>query len=165
MGIILYFYIMAEWLTVISLIIFGLALIVVEIIFVPGTTLVGALGFVFVIVGVGMSFNNFGSEAGWITIGCTAVASGVLMYYSFSSNLWGKFSLKSANNSRVNEGEVDQLQVGLEGKTISALRPVGKAELNNKTFEVKTMGEYLDAGKSIRIIKIVSNQIFVEPIN
>jgi membrane-bound ClpP family serine protease len=156
---------MAEWLTVISLIFFGLALIVVEIIFVPGTTLVGVLGFVFLILGIGMSFKYYGSETGWVTVGCTAVASGVLMYYSFSSNVWGKFSLKSTNSSRVNEGELDQLQIGAEGKTVSALRPIGKAELNNKTFEVKTLGEYLDAGKPIRIIKIVSNQIIVEPIN
>lgn len=156
---------MAEWLTVISLIFFGLALVVVEIIFVPGTTLVGVLGFVFMLVGVGLSFKYFGAEAGWITVGCTAVAGGVLLYYSFSSNVWGRFSLKSSSNSRVNEGELDQLQIGVEGKTVSALRPVGKAELNNKTFEVKTLGEYLDAGKRIRIIKILSNQIIVEPIN
>src|SRR5438045_1136748 len=67
----LYFYVMAEWLTVISLIFFGLALLVVEIIFVPGTTLVGVIGFVFLLIGVGMSFKYFGSEAGWVTVGCT----------------------------------------------------------------------------------------------
>jgi membrane-bound ClpP family serine protease len=156
---------MLEWLTVISLIIFGLALIVVEIIFVPGTTLVGVLGFVFLLIGVSLSFNYFGTETGWITVGCTGVASGVLLYYSFSSNVWGKFSLKTSNNSRVNEGELDQLRVGDEGKTTSVLRPVGKAELNDKMFEVKTVGEYLEAGRRIRIIKIVSNQIIVEPIN
>src|SRR5258706_5850393 len=106
---------MIEWVTVISLIFFGLALILVEIIFVPGTTLVGVLGFVFLLVGVGLSFKYFGSEAGWITVGCTGVASGALLYYSFSSNVWGRFSLKSSNNSRVNEGELDQLQIGVEG--------------------------------------------------
>jgi membrane-bound ClpP family serine protease len=156
---------MIEWTTVISLILFGLALIVVEIIFVPGTTLVGVLGFVFLILGVGLSFRYFGAETGWITVGSTAVASGVILYYSFSANVWGKFSLKSKSDSKVNEGELDQLQVGAEGQTISTLRPVGKAELNNKTFEVKTLGEYLESGKRVRVIKILSNQIFVEPIN
>jgi membrane-bound ClpP family serine protease len=156
---------MIEWVTVISLIFFGLALIVVEIIFVPGTTLVGVLGFVFLLVGVVLSFSYFGSDTGWVTVGCTGVASGLLLYYSFSSNVWGKFSLKTSMNSRVNEGDLDELQVGTEGKTVSTLRPVGKAELNDKTFEVKTLGEYLEAGRRIRISKIVSNQIIVEPIN
>ena len=156
---------MIEWITVISLIVFGLALIVAEIIFVPGTTLVGVLGFAFLIVGVGLSFRYFGGEVGWITLGVSSVASGAILYYSFSANVWGKFSLQSSSDSKVNEGELDELKIGTEGQTISALRPIGKAELNNKTFEVKTLGEYLDSGKRIRVIKILSNQIFVEPIN
>lgn len=156
---------MIEWITVISLIFFGLALIVVEIIFVPGTTLVGVAGFAFLIVGVGLSFHYFGSDAGWITVAVTSVASGALLYYSFSANVWRKFSLKTSSDSKVNEGELNELQVGIEGHTTSALRPVGKAELNNKTFEVKTNGEYLDSGRRVRIIKILSNQIIVEPIN
>ncbi len=156
---------MLEWVTVISLLVFGLALVVAEIIFVPGTTLVGVLGFGFLILGAGLSFRYFGSETGWIIVGCTAVASGAILYYSFSANVWGKFSLKSSSSSKVNEGEMDEVKVGAEGQTLSALRPIGKAELNNKTFEVKTLGEYLDSGKKIRVIKILMNQIIVEPIN
>lgn len=156
---------MIEWIIVVSLIFFGLALIVAEIIFVPGTTLVGVLGFAFLIMGTGLSFRYFGSSIGWITVGVTAVASGVILYYSFSANVWGKFSLKTSSQSKVNEGETDQLSVGIEGQTTSTLRPVGKAEINNRTYEVKTLGEYIETGKRVRVIKILSNQIFVEPIN
>jgi len=156
---------MIEWITVVSLIFFGLALIVAEIIFVPGTTLVGVLGFVFLIMGAGLSFRYFGSQVGWTTVGVTAVASGIILYYSFSANVWGKFSLKTSNKSKVNEGELDELVVGTEGQTTSTLRPVGKAEINNRTYEVKTLGEYIETGKRVRVIKILSNQIFVEPIN
>jgi len=156
---------MTEWMIVVSLIVFGIALIVAEIVFVPGTTLVGVLGFVFLILGTGLSFRYFGSTAGWITVGITGVSSVVILYYAFTSNVWGKFSLKTSNNSKVNEGELDQLSVGVEGQTSSTLRPVGKAEINNKTYEVKTSGEYVDTGKRVRVIKILSNQIFVEPIN
>ena len=148
-----------------SLIFFGLALIVAEIIFVPGTTLVGVVGFAFLIFGTGLSFRYFGGTIGWITVGATAISSGVILYYSFSANVWGKFSLKTSSKSKVNEGELDLLAVGAEGQTTSTLRPVGKAEINNKTYEVKTLGEYLETGKRIRVIKILSNQIFVEPLN
>jgi len=160
-----YFYYMIEWVIVISLVVFGLALIVAEIIFVPGTTLVGVLGFAFLILGTGLSFRYFGSTTGWIIVGVTAVLSAVILYYSFSTNVWGKFSLKTSSDSKVNEGEFDQLTVGVEGQTTSTLRPVGKAEINNKTYEVKTSGEYMEAGKRVRVTKILSNQIFVEPIN
>ena len=155
---------MIEWITVISLILFGLALIIVEIIFVPGTTVVGIVGVIFLIAGIGMGFTYFGAETGWLTLGVTAVTSGVLFYYSFKANVWGKFSLKGSINSKVNEGELDGMAIGQEGITLSALRPIGKAEFGVKTYEVKTLGKYLENGTKIRIIKIISNQIIVEPI-
>ena len=50
---------MMEWITVLALIIFGLCLVVVEIIFVPGTTLVGVMGFLFLVAGVYLGFEYF----------------------------------------------------------------------------------------------------------
>ena len=154
---------MFEWITVISLILLGLALIVVEIIFVPGTTVVGVLGFIFLIVGVGLSFHYFGGNVGWITVGGAGVASGFVLYFSFRSNLWRRFALKSSIQSKVNEGELTGLAPGQEGVALSALRPVGKAEMGSKTYEVKTLGGYVATGTKIRIIQILSNQIIVEP--
>jgi membrane-bound ClpP family serine protease len=154
-----------EWVTVISLIAFGLMLIVAEVIFVPGTTIVGVLGFLFLIVGIGFSFSYFGSETGWVTVGVSATLSGLILYYSFKSNVWHRFSLKSSAQSKVNEGDLELLTVGTEGQTISALRPIGKATLGDKIFEVKTKGEYLDSGSKVRVINIFMNQIIVEPIN
>jgi membrane-bound ClpP family serine protease len=154
-----------EWITVISLILVGLFLIIAEIIFVPGTTLVGILGFIFLMLGVGLSFSYFGSETGWTIVGISAVVSGLIVYYSFKANIWGRFSLKSSIQSKVNEGDLDSLIVGTEGIAVSALRPVGKATLGEKMYEVKTLGEYLDSGSRVRVIKIIMNQIIVEPIN
>jgi len=145
---------MIEWITVISLILFGIFLIVAEVIFVPGTTIVGIVGFVFLVLGLGFGFNYFGSETGWIMVGITSVASGLIFYYSFKTNVWSRFSLKSSIDSKVNEGELKSLTVGTEGQTVSALRPVGKAELGNKLYEVKTLGEYLDSGSKVRVIKL-----------
>ncbi len=154
---------MLEWFTVISLILFGLALIVAEIIFVPGTTVVGVLGFVFLIIGIGLSFHYFGKDIGWITTGGAALASGFVLYYSFKANVWGRFALKSSNQAKLNEGEFDGLTTGQEGVALSALRPVGKAEVAGKTYEVKTLGGYVTSGTKIKIIRILSNQIIVEP--
>jgi membrane-bound ClpP family serine protease len=156
---------MAEWSTVISLLSLGLILVVAEVIFVPGTTIVGIIGFCFLIAGIGLSFKYFGGEIGWVMLGSTSVACGGLLYFSFTTDVWKRFSLKSSITSKVNEGELDQLQVGMEGQAVSALRPIGKAELNNQTIEVKTNGNYVDSGSKVKIIKISSNQIIVEPIN
>ena len=153
-----------EWTIVISLVAIGLILLIVEILFVPGTTLVGVLGFIVLGIGVGLSFKYFGSEIGWFVLGSTAVGAGLALYVSFKSNLWSRFALKDSNTGKVNENPVD-LNVGDEGITVSALRPIGKAEIKSKTFEVKTLGSYVEANQRIRVIQINLNQIFVEPIS
>ncbi len=156
---------MVEWITILSLIIVGLALVIAEIIFVPGTTLVGLVGFVLMAIGVGLGFNYFGGSVGWTIAGVTAVASGVILVYAFKANVWGRFSLKSTIDSKVNEGELEGIVTGSEGTTLSALRPMGKAEIQSKTLEVRTLGTYLEAGTRVRVTSVAANQIIVEPIS
>ncbi|MFN8341764.1 MAG: NfeD family protein [Cyclobacteriaceae bacterium] len=155
---------MSEWTIVISLIMLGMVLLVVEIFFVPGTTLIGILGFLMEAAGVGLSFSYFGSDTGWITLIATGVVSTVTLYFSFRTNFWTRFALKSASDSKVNEGELTSLAPGMEGITLSNLRPVGKAEITGKIVEVRTLGQFLPSGTRIRIIQILSNQIIVEPL-
>lgn len=154
-----------EWFTVITLILLGIVLVVAEIIIVPGTTIVGFIGLGIIITGLVLSFTYFGSTVGWSTLGATAVVSGILFYLSLRTKLWERFSLKTSISSRVNEGELGQVHLGDEGKAISALRPMGKVEFNNKMFEVTTLGAYVDSGQKVRVIRVAYNQIVVEPIN
>lgn len=153
-----------EWIIVAALIFFGILLVIAEIIFVPGTTLVGIIGAIFMIAGVASSFSYFGQQGGWYTLGGTTVASAIIVYYAFKANVWGKFSLKTSSEGKVNEGVLAGLEVGQQGVAISSLRPSGKAEINDKTYEVKTLGAFVDAGTRLKIIKVNTNQIIVEPI-
>ena len=59
---------MIDWIAVIVLIIFGLGFIVAEIIFVPGTTLLGLLGLVFTITGVVLGYLSFGGGIGTVIV-------------------------------------------------------------------------------------------------
>jgi membrane-bound ClpP family serine protease len=129
-----------EWLTVISLIVVGIILVVVEIIFVPGTTVVGLLGGLLAVVGVVLSFSYFGNQTGWYTLAATSILSGGLLYWSLRSRAW-------------------------EGSAVSALRPMGKAEIGGRLFEVTSLGIYIETGTRIRIVRVSSNQIVVEPVN
>lgn len=156
---------MVDWVTVLTLILLGIGLLVVEIIFVPGTTVVGVVGFTLSLVGVVLSFRYFGSAIGWTTAMGSATGTAVILYFCFKSDVWSRFASKATIDSKVNEGEISNLQVGMEGVAISMLRPFGKAELNGKVYEVKTFGSYLESGKRIRVIEILSTQIVVEQIN
>ncbi|HNP18004.1 MAG TPA: NfeD family protein [Fulvivirga sp.] len=155
---------MSDWISVILLIVAGFALLVIEILFVPGTTVVGVLGLAATVFGLYLGFQYFGSETGWWLTGGASVFFVLTLYYSFKSKTWDKFSLKHTMESKVNEGHTDDIKVGDEGKAISTLKPIGKAKFFNREYEVKTTGNYVDSGTPLRIIKIEINNIIVEPI-
>ncbi|MCG8384885.1 MAG: hypothetical protein MJA30_05045 [Cytophagales bacterium] len=155
---------MAEWITVISLVVLGLIFVLIELLFIPGTTVVGILGFVSTVVGIYLSFDYFGGGTGWwFTLGSTLFFA-ISFYFSFKSRTWERFSLKSSMQGKVNEGLTVGLKVEDEGFAVSTLKPVGKAEFNDKEYEVRSFGSYIEAGTKIKIVKIEMNNILVEPI-
>ena len=153
-----------EWIIVLALISVGLILIVVAIIFVPGTTFIGITGLISTFIGVYFSFVYFGSSIGFGFLVFSALLFGVVLYFGFRGKTWDRFSLKSSIRSKVNEGLTSKLQIAQRGMTLSSLRPIGKAEFDGKTYEVKSHGDYIDTGTEVEIIKIERNNIFVEPI-
>ena len=155
---------MVMWIIILSLLIIGLVLIIVEVVFIPGTTVVGVLGLIFSGVGVIITYRHFGDDVGfYVLLGSVSVA-GLALFYSFKSGAWQRYSLKSSIKSKVNEGITDTLKVGAEGRTISALRPSGNASINDQTFEVRTYGDFISPNKPIRVVQIELHQIFVEEI-
>jgi membrane-bound ClpP family serine protease len=153
------------WFIIIALLLIGLVLLVVEVVFIPGTTVVGILGIVFSIIGVVLSYNHFGNGVGFYILLTTLGGTLVALFFSFRAGAWNKFSLKSSIKGKVNEGTQSHLRVGDVGETVSALRPSGKAVFGESIFEVRSTGSYAEPKSKVRIIQIESNQIVVELIN
>ncbi|WKK75005.2 NfeD family protein [Marivirga salinae] len=149
---------------IIFLILAGLLLIIAELIFVPGTTFVGVIGLLLTIVGIFIVFDDYGNTAGYWTTAGTVLVTIVGIVYSFKSKSWDRFSLKSSIQSKVNDEDIFTFQVGEKGKTVSDLKPIGKAEIFGKIYEVRSKGEWIGAGQEVKITRIDSKRIFVEPI-
>ena len=154
-----------DWITVIVLIGIGLLLIIVELIFVPGTTVVGILGFVLTGIGIWIGYSVLGNSIGHIILAITVLIGAVAFFYSFRADSWSRFALKEQNRGRVNEDYQHTLVVGEEGKAISALRPQGTALFGDRHHEVQTQGEFVSSNTSIRIFKLNQNKIIVEAIS
>ena len=155
-----------DWLTVILLLLAGIILLVVEIIFIPGTTILGIIGGALMVFGVIIGYSKFGTQTGtFILIGALIIGGGVTII-SFRSGVWKRFALNTANKSKFNEDiEVEHL-LGAEGIALSALRPFGKAEIYDSTYEVKTLGNYLEAGTKVKVTSIDrDHKIYVEQVN
>ena len=150
---------------ILALLIIGLALIVVEVVFVPGTTLVGILGVIFLGAAIMSSYRNYGTEVGFYVLIGTAAVTAVALFFSFRSQAWSRFANNSAIKSKVNEGLTAPLAMGDEGIAISTLKPMGKVQFKGKEFEVKTLGDYVDVGTRVRIVHLQENQIIVKPLN
>lgn len=150
---------------VIGLILFGLGLMIVELIFVPGTTVIGIIGFAIYGYGIYQSFLTFGATTGWVVLIVTAVVSITFTVYSLKTNAWDRFALKDVNKGKVNEDINEDIQIGEEGISISSIKPIGKAEFKNQQFEVRSEGNYIEENTPIRVIKIDNKRIFVEAIN
>jgi membrane-bound ClpP family serine protease len=150
-----------EWMAMVLLLVFGLALIVLEVIFIPGTTIFGIAGLILAVVGIFLSFNMLGAVIGFSIMGGFVTLTLAAIVYGLKSQVWRRFALNTTSSSRVNEENKILLRVGDTGKSLSALRPSGKATFNESVVEVHTLGSFLGAGCPVKIIRFETNKIFV----
>ncbi len=154
-----------DWITVILLILIGLTLVIVELIFVPGTTIVGILGFILTAVGIWIGYAALGTNTGHVILAAAVLVGGIAFFYSFRSDVWTRFALKERNEGRVNEEFAQAFSIGEIGRTISALRPQGTAIFHDRQHEVQTNGEFIEPNTEVRIVKLSQNKIIVEKIS
>ncbi len=148
---------------VLTLIIIGLILIVIELFLIPGSTVVGLSGFIMACVGVYGSFEAFGTWGGVITFLVTGLLSLAGLVVAIKTKAWKIFALNSAIDEKVKTQNQSNLTVGQEGVTVSALRPEGKVAFNEIYFEVSS-STFVEVGQKVKITALNLNQIFVEQI-
>lgn len=149
---------------IILIVLLGLVLILAEVFIIPGTTIVGIAGGLIMGVGIFLSYKFLGDTEGTIILSISLTISGLLLYLSFKLKLWERFSVKHELKGKVNTISEKDLKIGDNGKTRSAIRPMGTADFNNQIVEVSSLGGLIEAGTEIKIIKINGNKIFVEQI-
>lgn len=152
-----------SWLLIFILILVGLLLLIVELLIIPGTTIVGIVGFIVMTVGVWGSFVHFGTESGLLVLFATIVLSGLAVYLSLRSTTWKKAMLQTSIKSKVNTKAL-QLEVGDRGKTISRLNPMGKANFNHEFYEVSSFGDFIDENTEVRVVEVDGSKILVEKV-
>ena len=155
---------MWDWILILSLLFAGLGLIIIEIIFVPGTTIVGLFGCAFAITAIFSGYKIFGSLTGHYIFSGTFAVFVLAIYLSFRSDAWTRFANKAIHSSKVNDGLIIEIKVGMEGKAVSDLKLVGKAELGKGIYEV-TATNWVDSGTLLKVVRIQHNKIFVAPLN
>lgn len=135
---------------------------VAEVLFVPGTTVVGIFGLIVSLVGIVYAFLSFDPGTAWLISGIAALLNLAAIVYSFRSGVWNKFSLKETNVGGAFDDRTIGLQVGMPGKATSDIKPIGKAMIGEKIYEVKSESGFIPVGSEITVIKILNNKIIVK---
>jgi membrane-bound ClpP family serine protease len=147
----------------ISLLIFiGILLFLIEFLVIPGISFAGITGFLALAGGIFCGFYYHGATTGTIILFVSFLTMVVIFYLSFKYKTWQRLSLNAMVDGKVGILEGDSIHVGDEGITVSKLRPIGNAMINDKAYEVRSEGNYIDANVKIRINYIEGNKIFVE---
>ena len=156
----------------------GLVLLGLEILVIPGFGVAGISGIIFLVSGLTLSMiRNVNLDFGDVspteinnaiaTVLFSLVGFGVLLYF-FSSrfiklSLFQKIVLHNtiAKAPGIQRSNVElSTLIGQQGIAHTALRPMGRVQLNGVTFEAKTDGEFVDSGRSI-LVKSIENQYLV----
>ena len=174
---------LADWIDIL-LVVVGLALIVVEIFFIPGFGIVGGLGLVSLLAGLFLSFTftdfsfslyswNFDRfrDAG-MTVTLTALGLVVM-----TAALWKVFPhtplhgwLVLDEEQQVSRGYTVQTEservaaIGLKGTATSMLRPAGRARFGDKTLLVVSRAEFVEPGTPVQIVEVEGNRYVVDRI-
>jgi membrane-bound ClpP family serine protease len=149
----------------ISVLIFiGILLFLVEFLIIPGISFAGIGGFLAIAGGVFCGFYFHGASVGGLILLISTIIMSLAFYLAFKYKTWQKLSLNATVDGKVGTLEENIINIGDEGTTISKLSPIGNALINDKIYEVRSEGSYIDSKKSIRIKHIDGNKIFVETI-
>ncbi len=151
-------------LIIISLLVLGIILLLLEFAVIPGFTIAGVGGMVLLGYSVYLSYVHYGTWAGTLTVVFVIAAIPFLFMKFLKSKAGKKMQLDSSITGKTNLFDKGLFRVGDKGKAISRLAPMGKIEVNNQILEGKSTGDFIDDGAIIEIVSIQDNKLIVKQI-
>ncbi|MGL1893415.1 MAG: hypothetical protein OCD02_17395 [Spirochaetaceae bacterium] len=144
----------------------GFAAIILEL-FVPTAGLIGIIGVACIILGVVLTFINFGTFAGTIfLLACFIIGPIIIILYFkfFPKSFIGKKLILSkqmkSDDGYVSGDNFDSLLNSI-GKTYTNLHPIGQIIIDDKILNATTDGEFIPKDRSIKVTNVKGNKIIV----
>ena len=156
---------MEAGIAIVLLLLIGLMLIFLEIFFIPGTTLAGALGGLSLFAGLISAYIVWGSETGHYLLAACSVLVIAALAIGFRMASSGNFGLTARlNQSHAGSVAALNLKAGDRGLVSSVLRPEGNAQFGDQRISVTSAGGFIEAGTEVEVVRIADNVIFVKSI-
>ena len=145
---------------VVTLILFGLVLMFIEIMLIPGVGVAGILGVASMAASSVYAFVEVGATTGYVVTGINAVLLILLMVLALRAKTWERFSLKTRIEAKAIVPE-SSLSIGDRGIAMTRLAPMGSVRFGDKVLEVTAYDSLVDAGQEVEVVFIDDNKVFV----
>ena len=158
-----------SWFLIVAVIILGLVLLMIEFFLLPGTTVAGILGGIFIVLGNMFSFIYLGADTGVVTL-LISLAISILMFIIGYKTLGSKGMVLEENLSdskapKINyAANVRPLRIGDKGFAYGDIKPHGRAIINDLTYSVQSTGDFISHNEEIIIVEVSDRQIVVKQV-
>lgn len=149
---------------VIGLLVLGILLLLLEIIFIPGTTVVGVGGLILLAIGIYLAYTAVGTVAGHLSLVSSVALLFLALVILLKGKTWNRVALDDKVLGKSIESMQDVLKVGDRGQTISRLNPIGKALFDDRIVEVSASGDFIPEDVEIEVTKVEQNRIRVKTV-
>ncbi|WP_424766905.1 NfeD family protein [Paenibacillus sp. sgz302251] len=149
------------------LFVLGIALLIIEV-FVPSFGILGILGSAALITGVVIAAPD--PMTAFISIIVAFVVATIIITIFVRMNkmrgIWNKFILRDKLTTEEGylSADVKDSLLGLEGVTITPLRPAGTVLIGDKRIDVVTSGEFIDVKRTVKVIKAEGTWVVVQEV-
>ncbi len=159
----------------------GVVLLVIELFIIPGFGVTGISGILLIVVSLVLSRQAFIlPEVDWqwdifrdnlLIVLASLTASFILLFVMarflprvslFRRGMVLTATQRKEEGFTVQSRNEQELLLGKKGIALTVLRPVGKAEIDDRIVVVETEGDFIPAGTPVEVVEINSNRIVVK---
>lgn len=149
-------------LIIVSLILLGILLMLVEMLLVPGVGVAGIASLLSLVGACWYSFEKVDTRTGIIVTAIVLVLLIIMLVVILRAKTWKKFALKDEITSRVNTA-MEDIPEGAEGTSVTRLAPMGTVKVGAVVCEAKSEdNSMIDPGTEIIVTGIEDNKLIVK---
>jgi membrane-bound serine protease (ClpP class) len=164
----------------------GLALLIVEILLIPGFGWAGASGIILLLASLVLAMLDFSTKpidisgtmfvvngvakvlgACMVAVFAIALLARNVEHIPYFSRLVHDGDLGDARAAEIMEQHVPGLaeMAGRTGTALTTLRPAGRADFAGTPIDVVTNGDFIEKGACVRVLEVSGSRVVVEPVD
>ncbi len=153
-----------ETLIIISLIIAGLLMFIVEVFLIPGISIAGIASAISFIYAIYYAFAHSGVQIGFITIGVVAITVLCVVIWFMKSKTVDRLALNKTLDYKPDPLKGLDIKEGDSGISLTRLTLIGKAEIKGHIIEVQSSDGFIDEKTPIQVSRIIDGTVYVQPL-